>query len=98
MQYMQSSSPQSGRNASVLLRPPHRGWKRRLKPNEPCHLEVPSWNDTRTLQISSKRRPLPASPLIKHGIMPQISTMMPSSPEEGHSPSPQQNRRNLMSS
>src|SRR5260221_10773867 len=47
MQYMQSSLPQSGRNASVLPQPPHRGWQRRLKPNEPVHPEVPSWNVTR---------------------------------------------------
>src|SRR5258705_5214683 len=88
MQYIQSSLPQSGRNASVLPRPPHRGWQRRLKPDEPVHPEVPSQNITRTLQMSSQRKPLPTSPLAKHGIMPSISTMMPNSPEEGHSASP----------
>src|SRR5258707_6849205 len=34
---------------------PPRGWQRGLKPNEPAHLEVPSWNNTRTLQTSSQR-------------------------------------------
>src|SRR5258708_19821386 len=86
MQYMQSSLPQSGRNTSVLPRPPHRGWQRRLKPNEPIHPEAPSQNITRTLQMSSQRKPLPTSPLINHGIIPYTPTTPPNSPHKRHPP------------
>ncbi len=50
--------------------PPHRDWWRRLRPSKPAHLEVPSWNATKTLQMSSQRKPSPTFPLIRHGIMP----------------------------
>src|SRR5258708_4147822 len=47
-----------------------RDWQRRLRPNEPTHLEVPSQNATKTSQMSSWGKPLPTFPLARHGIMP----------------------------
>src|SRR5258708_5026126 len=49
--FTQSSSPQSGSNASAPPQPPHRDWQRRLRPNEPTLPEVPSWSTTKTSDV-----------------------------------------------
>src|SRR5260221_9797414 len=65
--FTQSSSPQSGSNASAPPQPPHRDWQRRLRPNEPTLPEAPSQSTTKTLQMSSQRKPSPTFPLLSHG-------------------------------
>src|SRR5260221_10225558 len=91
MLFTQSFSLRNGRSASVPCRPPHRDLQKRLRPNESVRLRVPFQSATKTSQMSSPKKPLPISPLVRHGTTPYSFIPMPNSPEGGRSPSPPQN-------
>src|SRR5260221_7596971 len=75
--FMRSFSLWNGRNASVPHQPPRRDLQKRLRPNESIHLRVPFQSTTKTSQTSSPKKPLPISPLIRHGSTPSSSIPTP---------------------
>src|SRR5258708_5638459 len=98
MRFTQSFSLWNGRNTSVPHRPPRRDLQKRPGPNESIRPRAPFQSATKTSQTSSPKKPLPISPLVRHGTTPQSFILMPNSPEGGHSPSPLQIRKSLMHS
>src|SRR5258707_15108622 len=96
--FMRSFSLRNGRNASAPCQPPRRDLQKRPGLNESVRLRVPFQSATKTSQMSSLKKPLPISPLIRHGTTPYTSILMPNSPDGGHSPSPLHNRKSLMHS